>query len=275
MEKKEQKKIAIINDLSGFGRCSLGVALPIISVMKVQCAIIPTAILSNHTEYSEYSFVDFTTYMNEYIEHWHNLALNFDYLATGFLGSINQIDIVEHFIDTFKCKKILVDPVMGDNGKIYDTYTEEMCQAMKRLVSHAYIITPNLTEACKLTNTPYTPSTFTEEDYKNICVKLSKMGPSKIAITGIKNEDKQMVSNYVYDDGYGILITNHIIAPSRPGTGDVFASILAADMVNDFEFKQSVKKAADFIETCLLASKDMNIPINDGVCFEEFLHDLA
>lgn len=153
MSHNKQKKIAAINDISGFGRCSITVSLPVISHMKVQCCPLPTAIFSNHTGYASYFFDDYTEKMPEFIDNWKKLGLSFEGITTGFLGSKRQIEIVEKFLSEFKNKetKVIIDPVMGEDGKPYATYTDEMCGEMKKLVCHADILTPNLTEACLLT----------------------------------------------------------------------------------------------------------------------------
>ena len=145
-----QKKVAVINDLSGFGRCALTVMLPIISKLKVQCCPIPTAILSNHTAYPEFYFDDYTERMQEYIDGWKKLDLSFHGIGTGFLGSRIQIEIVSKFIRDFRTEDtiVMVDPIMGDDGKAYATYTEAMCREMKKLVAYADIVTPNVTESC-------------------------------------------------------------------------------------------------------------------------------
>ena len=153
---KVSDKIAVINDISGFGRCSIAVSLPIISMLKVQCCPLPTSIFSNHTGFPSFFFEDFTKNMEPYMEEWKKLDLKFNGISTGFLGSAEQIRIVQEFISEFKSKDtlVIVDPVMGDYGKTYSTYTEEMCQRMKQLACKADILTPNLTEACILTDTP-------------------------------------------------------------------------------------------------------------------------
>ena len=157
-EHNHQKKIALINDITGFGRCSVAVELPVISMMKVQCCVIPTAILSNHTGFNSFYFDDYTPKMESYIEQWKNLNLAFNGICSGFLGSQSQISIVSDFIRDFSDKDtvVIVDPVMGDNGRKYSTYTDEMCDMMKQLAGRAHILTPNLTEACILTDTEYT-----------------------------------------------------------------------------------------------------------------------
>ncbi len=270
--KKRQKKIAVINDISGYGRCSITVSLPIISAMKIQCCPLPTAILSNHTEYPNYFFDDYTNHMPEYIENWKKLSLTFDGIATGFLGSLEQIHIVSNFIKDFPCETVLVDPVMGDHGVIYETYTAAMCQGMKQLIQYADIVTPNLTEACILTDTPYREDFSTNELIK-ICETIANMGPKEIIITGIKNGD--FLNNFIYSTINGHSICScELITPVRPGTGDVFAAITLCDIMNGHTTYEATTKAAAFIKKCLLASKEMNIPVSDGVCFEECLGDL-
>ena len=151
-----QKKIAVINDFSGFGRCSIAVALPVISTLKIQCCPLLTSIFSNHTGFESFFFDDYTDKMTPYINEWKKLDLRFNGISSGFLGSKRQIEIVTQFFKDFKTPEtlIIVDPVMGDYGKPYPTYTLEMCNEMKNLIQYADIITPNLTELCILTDTP-------------------------------------------------------------------------------------------------------------------------
>ncbi|MCR5666971.1 MAG: pyridoxamine kinase [Eubacterium sp.] len=269
-----QKKIALINDYSGFGRCSIAVALPIISMMKVQCCAVPTAILSNHTGFDSYFFDDYTDHMETYIKEWEKLGLKFNGICSGFLGSERQIEIVKGFMQRFKTEEtiVLVDPVMGDYGRPYATYTPDMCQAMKSLVQYADILTPNLTEACILTDTPY-KERWKQSELKEMSKKLFQMGPQKIVITGIPQ--RSFVANYCYwSKKEPHIIRTHKIGDSRSGTGDVFAAILAADAVNGVEFIDSVKKASRFIKNCIERSSQMDIPLTDGVCFEELLYKL-
>ena len=270
----KQKKIAIINDMSGFGRCSIAVELPIISHMKIQCCPIPTSIFSNHTGYESFYFEDFTEHMIPYIEEWKKLNLKFEGICSGFLGSARQIEIVRNFFEYFKSQNtlVIVDPIMGDDGMPYATYTEEMCQQMKHLVPHADIITPNLTEACILTDTPY-KKRWKLKELAELTKKLESMGPSKIVITGIPQ--RSYVANYCYETGREpSIIKTHRVGTSRCGTGDIFSSIVAADAVNGVEFYASVRKASLFIKKCILKSIELDIPLTDGVCFEEILYKL-
>ncbi len=269
-----QKKIALINDYSGFGRCSVAVQLPIISALKVQCCPVPTSIFSNHTGFKSFFMEDFTDNMQAYIDEWKKLSLKFSGICTGFLGSSRQIDIVHGFIKDFKKDDtiVIIDPVMGDYGKIYKTYTDDMCLRMKELIRYADILTPNLTEACILTDTPYKDKWRTAEVVQ-IIEKLSAMGPEKVVITGIAQ--KSFVCNLCYKKGLEpIMLKTHRIGTERSGTGDVFSAILAADAVNGVPFKDSVKKASNFIKLCIEKSIELDIPVTDGVAFEEVLHKL-
>ena len=169
--------------------------------------------------------------------------------------------------------KVVIDPVMGDHGKIADTYTEEMCFKMRRLISLADIITPNLTESCKLTDTPYRESGWKRKELYDMALKLNHMGPDKIVITGIPQGE--MIANYVYEQGQEPhFIKTHRVGEERCGTGDLFAAIIAADAVNGVPFQQSVKKASAFVKKSLQKSAEMNVGKRNGVCFEEILHTL-
>lgn len=270
-----QKKIAVINDLSGFGRCSIAVSMPIISALKVQCCPIPTSIFSNHTGFPQFFFDDYTDKMQLYIDNWKKLGLEFDGIQTGFLGSEKQIEIVEKFIEDFRTERttIIIDPVMGDHGKTYATYTPELCQAMKKLVSYADILTPNLTEACILTDTPFHEGHWMTKELVHLAEQLSEQGPQKIVITGVPQ--KAYVSNLVYEHGKQAKLLRRLrIGHERSGTGDVFSSIVAADAVNQVPFEQSVRKASEFVKKCIMRSIAMKIPKTDGVCFEELLTTL-
>ena len=269
-----QKKIAVINDFSGFGRCSIAVALPIISAMRIQCCPLPTSIFSNHTGFESFFFEDYTSRMQPYIEEWKKLGLQFSGISTGFLGSKEQIQIVLQFFKDFGTEDnvIVVDPVMGDYGKTYSTYTPEMCEEMKKLVSCADILTPNLTEACILTDTPYHEK-WSMKEVGALAEKLSGMGPEKVVITGIIQGE--FIANYCYEkDQPGKLRRTHKVGTQRSGTGDIFAAIIAADAVNGVPFQDSVRKASLFIKKCIEKSIEMDLPLTDGVCFEEVLHKL-
>lgn len=261
--------------MSGFGRCSLAVAIPIISVMKIQCCPVPTSIFSNHTGFESFFFEDYTDRMQPYIDEWKKLGLSFSGISTGFLGSKEQIQIVLRFLKDFGTEDnvVVIDPVMGDYGKTYPTYTPEMCTEMKKLVTHADIITPNLTEACILTDTPYHEDKWKQAEIITLAQKLAEKGPGKIVITGIPQGE--FIANLCYEkDREPKFLRTHKVGTSRSGTGDVFAAIIAADAVNGVDFQESVRKASRFVKKCIMKSIEMDLPLTDGVCFEELLATL-
>lgn len=270
-----QKKIAVINDFSGFGRCSVAVCLPVISAMKIQCCPLPTALFSNHTGFESFFLKDCTEYMEPYAEEWKKLNLRFDGIMTGFLGSQRQIEIVSRFFQSFHTENCiaLVDPVMGDYGKLYPTYSEALAENMHELVRFADILTPNLTEACILTGRSYRED-FSEEELYGIAGDLSDMGPDKIVISGL-SEGCDLL-NYVFEkDSIPIMVREHKVGGFRSGTGDVFSSIIAADAVNGRDFAESVHHASAFIAKTLRRTIELGIPKTDGICFEEFLWELG
>ena len=274
MTHNNQKKIAVINDFTGFGRCSIAVSLPIISMLRVQCCPVPTSIFSNHTGFENFFFDDYTDRLPVYIDKWKKLQLNFDGISTGFLGSKEQIKIVTDFFSDFKTENnlIIVDPVMGDYGKTYKTYTVEMCEEMKKLVTYADIITPNVTEACILTETPYEEK-FRMAQYQMMAEKLCEAGPTKVVISGIVQG--KFIANYCYEkDKEPKVVRSHKVGTQRSGTGDIFSAIISADAVNGVPFQESVKKASNFVKKCILKSIELDIPTTDGVCFEEVLWSL-
>ena len=271
-----QNKIACINDMTGFGRCSLAAAIPVISRLGVQCCAVPTAILSNHTGFSSFFLDDYTRNFDAYTAEWKKLNLQFRGILTGFLGSEAQFKLVEQFLLDFSSKNetiICVDPVMGDYGKTYRSYTEAMCRAMRSLVGHAQIITPNLTEACILTDTPYHGGVWRMRELRALLDGLHSLGPEKIVITGIPQGE--FIANLsCVQGGTPSLTRQHRIGEQRSGTGDVFASVIIADAVNGLDFARSVRRASAFVKKCILRSIELDIPPTDGVCFEELLGKL-
>lgn len=268
-----QKKIAVINDFCGFGRCSLAVSLPILSALKIQCCPLPTAVFSNHTGFDSFYSTDFTTHMSAYIEEWSKLDLHFSGILTGYLGSPEQIAIVKDFLRQFKTPDTLavIDPVMGDYGKLYPSFSPALARQLKELVPLADILTPNLTEACILTETNYRAD-MGEEELANICHTLSQMGPQKIVISGL--ERGHDLENFIYENGNVMTVMEHRVGPNRSGTGDVFSSILAADAVNGRRLTESVRHASAFIAKVLRRALELDLPKTDGLCFEEFLTQL-
>ena len=274
MSHNRQKKIAVINDFCGFGRCSLAVSLPIISAMKIQCCPLPTAIFSNHTGYDSFHTTDYTDHMEAYIRQWEKLDLQFQGILSGFLGAPEQIRIVEAFFKRFSTKDniTVIDPVMGDSGSLYCTYSPQLSAQMTKLLPYADILTPNLTEACILTGTAYDPD-MDDGHLEALCRQLCDQGPEKVVISGISRGDD--LDNFVFEKGKKPrVLREHKVGPCRAGTGDVFSAIIAADAVNGVEFVDSVRHASGFIAKSLRKTLELQLPETDGICFEEYLTDI-
>ena len=270
-------RLAMINDIAGFGRCSTTVSLPVISVMKVQVCPVPTSVLSNHLGFPLCHFDDYTSHMRDYLHTWKELGLSFDGLYCGFLGNEEQIAIVKEFVEMFRPPMFLLDPVMGDHGKAYSSITEAHVQKMKELLPLADIITPNITEACLLTDTPWKEGAWTMKELSGLCQKLTELcqtdsGTASIVITGIHQGDSLV--NFLWDDGVYTTVATPIAGASRPGTGDIFASILAADAVRGETLLSSVQKAANFVGLCIAGSEKAGTPVQEGVVFEKYLSAL-
>lgn len=278
-------RLAMINDIAGFGRCSTTVSLPVISVMKVQVCPVPTSVLSNHLGFPLCHFNDYTSHMRDYIKVWNELGLTFDGLYCGFLGNEEQIDIVREFVEMFRPPLFLLDPVMGDHGRAYSSITETHVQKMKELLPLADIITPNITEACLLTGTPWKDGEWTMQELSGLCERLADIcqqesvssgeasvgtvSGASIVITGIRQGDSLV--NFLWDDGVYTTVASPIAGASRPGTGDIFASILAADAVRGETLLTSVQKAANFVGLCIAGSEKAGTPVQEGVVFEKYL----
>ena len=277
------KKVAVINDLSGFGKCSLTAAIPIISSLKVQCCPLVTGIYSNQTDYSSFYCRDFTDDMMPYIEQWKKLDAHFDAILTGFISNSRQGKIISDMIDNFRSDEtvVIVDPVMADNGEIYKCYDKESALAIKALVQKADIVTPNLTELCILCQKQY--DEISELDSTRLFEEIFKMSESisvnsskTIITTGIHISENE-IANAVYENGKFEIIHSPKYTGSFSGTGDIFSSFIAAQTVNKVPVITAVKQAADFISEAVNETiKDTNGNYNcaDGIHFEKILYKL-
>lgn len=270
------KKVAAIHDLSGYGRASLTTIIPILSNMKVQVCPVPTAILSTHTGgFEGYSFIDLTEYMQEHINHWKKLDLEFDCIYSGFLGSPKQIEIVKDFIDYFgkKAKFTVVDPVMGDDGKLYKTMGEEMVNGMRSLIKKADIITPNFTEVMYLLGKDYKES-ITEEKIKKYIKELSEMGPKIVIATSVPdttNSEKTSVVAYDRENDLFWRVSCKYIPASYPGTGDAYTSVVIGSLLQGDSLPIAMERGVQFITQCIMASYGFNYPSKEGVLLERML----
>ena len=282
-------RIAAIHDLSCMGRCALTVILPTLSVMGYQAIPIPTALLSTHTGgFTDLHFHDLTPDMEKISDHFSALGLSFRAIYTGFLGSSAQIRSVENIIERFgntpdesgKPPVILVDPVMGDDGELYSTYTEELMHGMKRLSRHAHILTPNLTEACFLTDTQFCDTKTISEDralafVEELLEKLKAVTNGLTVITGIPLCDGTVANVGRDDGGNGFCIRRTHTHPSYPGTGDLFASVLLGEYLRHADFPRAVNTAADFVGQVISESAKIPTPVRNGVALEAHLWRLT
>ncbi|STO31121.1 Hydroxymethylpyrimidine/phosphomethylpyrimidine kinase [Fusobacterium necrogenes] len=273
------KKVAAIHDLSGYGRASLTTIIPILSNMKFQVCPVPTAILSTHTGgYEGYSFIDLTDYMQEHIAHWKKLNLRFDCIYSGFLGSAKQIEIVADFIDYFgkKAKFTVVDPVIGDNGKLYSTMNNEMVIGMRKLIGKSDIITPNFTEMMYLLGKEYNEN-IKIEDVKKYLRELSDMGPRIVVVTSVPDiqstdlDKKTSVVAYDRENDVFWKVSCKYIPASYPGTGDAYTSVLIGSLLQGDSLPMGIERGVQFITQCIMASYGFKYPDKEGVLLEKML----
>lgn len=275
------KKIAVINDLSGFGRCSLTAAIPIISALGAECCPLPTAVLSNQTGYDSYHCIDLTDELESYIEEWKKLGYTFDAIMTGYIASPRQADLILNFIDDFKTPqtKLIVDPVMADDGRIYGTYSSELCGKIKEIAKRADIITPNLTELCILTNADYEEiiAQKNTEGYFDLIASLAQTLISDslktVIVTGIISS--QSICNIIAEKEAASVVKSEIFGGSYSGTGDIFASIISAEAAKGTNIEYAVELAAKFLSKAIESSFHEGSDRNDGVNFQEYLEMLT
>lgn len=265
------KSVALVNDMCGLGRCSLTVAIPIISALGIQPVPVPTALLSCHTAYPAYYFKDFSPYFSDYINSLNSQKQKIDAIYTGFMGSEAELDIITEFVknnDLFT----FVDPVMGDHGKAYSTYNNIMCDKMKHLVALSDVTTPNITEACLLSDTHYKEN-FTDDELIIIAKAVCELGAKVCIITGIVRNDK--IHTLVYkDNGEHFININDRTEIMYDGTGDIFASVLCGKLLGGDDLEISVKSACDFVSQATQFTTKLGTPPLDGIVFEPLLHDL-
>jgi len=276
------QRIAAIHDISGFGKCSLTVALPIISAAGIEVSVLPTAVLSTHTGgFTGFTYRDLTEDMQPISTHWKSLNICFDAIYTGFLGSFEQLDLVTKFFDTFGTKDnlILVDPVMADNGELYKIFSPEFALGMRKLCEKADIIVPNLTEAALLLGESYRPGPYSSAYIEDVLKKLSALGPQKIVLTGVFFNDEELGAA-AYDAANGEITYSFEkrIPGYYHGTGDVFGSALLAAVMNDFPLNEAAAIAVSFTASAIRKTAQAGTDVRFGVNFEqtipEFLKDL-
>lgn len=280
--RKPVPRAAAIHDLSGFGRSSLTIILPVLSTMGVQVCPLPTALLSTHTGgFDNYTFLDLTEQMEPIASHWKQLQVDFDAIYSGFLGSSEQVEIVRGFIDDFRSddedQLVMVDPVLGDDGELYGPFDMSMVEEMRRLVEKADIITPNITEASFLLDTEL-QDTISHKQLKKQLLSLSDMGPRMVVMTSVKTDGKPDVSTVVaYDrqDGRFWKVDCDYVPAFYPGTGDLFASVLVGSLLQGDSLPIAIERSVQFVSISIRATFGHRVPHRDGVLFERVLGSLA
>ena len=274
-----QKKVLAINDISCVGRCSLTVALPIISSVGIECSILPTAILSTHTGgFSGFTFADFTSEIMKIANHWKTLDLKFDTIYTGFLGSKEQIEIVKKVTEMFGGEKVnlIVDPAMADNGLMYSIFDKEFALEMRKLCIGAGVIVPNITEACFLSGVEYEQAPHSKEFINKLVRKLGELNVKSLVLTGVSYDNETVGAlTYDYVNNSKAYYSREIIPHYIHGTGDCFASALTAAITKGKSLVEASKIAVDYtVDSILQTLKYPNIDKRYGVCFEECLNGL-
>ncbi|PTN06794.1 pyridoxamine kinase [Mangrovibacterium marinum] len=276
--KNHLQRVAAIHDLSGFGRASLTVVIPILSSMGVQVCPLPTAVLSSHSAFPGFSGRELTNELPQMIQHWKELNIQFDAIYSGYLGAVGQIDLVKDFIDDFAVagQLVIVDPVLGDNGKLYAAFNPPMVEKMRELVSKAEVITPNLTEAAFLLGEPYRPQVSIAE-LKSWCVRLSELGPQQVIITSVPEEalpNKTSVIAYNAEDKRYWRVSCDYLPANYPGTGDAFASVMVGALLQGDSLPIALDRAVHFISMGVRATFGHDHLPAEGILIEKVLPSL-
>ncbi|MHA6253247.1 pyridoxamine kinase [Oceanobacillus sp. CAU 1775] len=277
------KKVAVIQDLSSLGKCSLTAAIPVLSVMGVQAVPLPTAVFSAQSEYPSYYAQDFTSKMNNFTNEWKKLDLNFDGIFTGFVTSGDQIDNIFSFLETFNKKEslLLVDPVMGDEGQVYDVFNYGLLDRMEELVKQADVITPNVTECCLLSGLSYEKlQTYTKQDdylkaLREAGNQLQQTTNAKVIITGMNppttHNEKQLIGDMYLDGNKSFYHNMEYNGKSYSGTGDLFASVIMGSMMRGENLEKAIELAVTFLSKAIDEASKEGIPEIEGVNFERYL----
>lgn len=271
------KSVAAIHDLSGFGRCSLSVISPVLSVMGIQTVAVPTAVLSTHTGgFGEVVMQDLTDYIPRTLAHYRSIGIGFDCVYTGFLGSREQIGHCLRFLEAYPEALAVVDPVMGDGGRRYRTYSHEMCGDLVSLVREADLITPNKTEMYLLLGQDYNPAPLTHSEAKSFLARLSELGPAQVLVTGVELAD-MTINNIAYDrdaNRFWRVVCSYV-PQNYPGTGDIFASIVVGSILSGDSLAIAMERATRFLELTIKATYSYGTDPKQGILLEKNLVWLA
>ncbi len=269
---ERQKRVAAIHDISCFGKCSLTVALPLLSAAGLETCCIPTAVLSTHTGgFTGYTYRDLTDDILPVAHHWNSLGLDFDAVYTGFLGSEEQTEIIARVIDTVATEDtmVMVDPVMGGDGKLYPVFSHTFPAAMRKLCARAHVIVPNMTEAFLLLNEPYRHGPYTEKEISRMLDGLAAICTGKIVLTGVHFDETSLgAATYDPETGAKEFVLRERINGFYHGTGDVYAGTLLAALMCGFSLHDAAAAAADYTVLSIATTKKMDKDLRYGVNFE-------
>ncbi len=274
-DKNYVKKVIAAHDLSGCGRCALTAIIPTLAAMGVQPIPLPTAVLSTQTDgYDHFTFKDLSDQIEPICRHWESLGRSFDAIYTGYLANDQQAELIYQLIQPYKDRTVLIDPVLGDHGALYPACVPQLIKSMKKLVSLASITTPNLTEAALLLDCEC-PKNFSKAKIHDLLAGIADLGPKKIVITGIPQDDKIITAYLDASLGRCDHYIQTKIEKTYPGTGDIFTSVLLGCILNNSPLSDAVKFAADFVGDVIAYSSQYNYPPREGVLLEPCLYKLT
>lgn len=271
-----QKRVAAIHDISGIGKCSLTAAIPVISAAGIECAVMPTAVLSTHTgDITGFTYRDLTADLVPFAEHWKSLGVKFDGIYSGYLGSIEQIDIVCSFIESFKGENtvVIVDPAMADGGKMYTTFDDAFAKEMILLCEKADIIVPNITEAVFLLGEEYVKPPYSRDYIEDILVRLTELGPAMVVLTGVAFNDDEIGCAVCCKGSKPVYKFSKHYSGTYYGTGDLFASALTGAYLRGKSIFESAEIALDFTCSAIKRTYEAKTDTRLGVNFEQGLAD--
>ncbi len=273
-----QKRVLAVHDISCVGKCSLTVALPILSAAGLETSVLPTAVLSTHTGgFTGYTFRDLTEDISPILDHWASLNLRVDSVYTGYLGSFEQLELVSGLIDRFRRENtvVMVDPVMADNGKLYAAFGADFPAGMRRLVEKADIVVPNMTEASLLLGIPYPGENCDRETVLSVLKKLTGLGPREAVLTGVSFEEGKLGAA-AYDRETGVMYeyASERVEGYYHGTGDIFGSALLAARLKGKDLGDSIRIAVDYTLAAIRRTAAEGTDRKYGVNFEECIPDL-
>ena len=269
-------RIAAVHDLCGYGKCSLGVAIPVLSAAGCDVCPVPTGLFSSHTAFPGWYMHDTTDILSDYLHAWEGIDVEIDAVYSGFLGAPEQVDVIRSLYERFPNALRMVDPVMADHGKVYPTYTPELCEAMASLACDADILTPNLTEAAIILGEPigddWAGTDISDEEARRLVAALVERGAKHVVLKGIQREGENIIRNFVGGADMATReVSNEYLPYMLHGTGDVYASCVLAGVMAGKSLADSVAFAGDFVHDAMVVSAEQPHFRERGVSFEPLL----